>query len=225
MFEVFVVILLVTNISLNQTLLILLLYAIQIWNTHLFVSISLWGIVFLKFKTILLLLSVVMQFMGKRNCILHVNCPMKIVVILIHVFTRRFFIQRFTSFSVIDLSSFLWAQLSELIYIFLIVNISSSVNFELLVPLPLFIEITSFVFTNRKDLVSKAKFKEANNRGKWFLKLITSFILMKQKSLTWNLPIATFGKMLLVVSTKINMLLIPYIMVSRLSSASDKAKL
>ena len=169
MFEVFVVILLVTNISLNQTLLILLLYAIQIWNTHLFVSISLWGIVFLKFKTILLLLSMVMQFMGKRNCILHVNCPMKIVVILIHVFTRRFFIQRFTSFSVIDLSSFLWAQLSELIYIFLIVNISSSVNFELLVPLPLFIEITSFVFTNRKDLVSKAKFKEANNRWKMVL--------------------------------------------------------
>lgn len=184
MFEVFVVILLVTNISLNQTLLILLLYAIQIWNTHLFVSISLWGIVFLKFKTILLLLSVVMQFMGKRNCILHVNCPMKIVVILIHVFTRRFFIQRFTSFSVIDLSSFLWAQLSELIYIFLIVNISSSVNFELLVPLPLFIEITSFVFTNRKDLVSKAKFKEANNRWKMVLEA-DNFVYANEAKITY----------------------------------------
>lgn len=184
MFEVFVVILLVTNISLNQTLLILLLYAIQIWNTHLFVSISLWGIVFLKFKTILLLLSMVMQFMGKRNCILHVNCPMKIVVILIHVFTRRFFIQRFTSFSVIDLSSFLWAQLSELIYIFLIVNISSSVNFELLVPLPLFIEITSFVFTNRKDLVSKAKFKEANNRWKMVLEA-DNFVYANEAKITY----------------------------------------
>ena len=184
MFEVFVVILLVTNISLNQTLLILLLYAIQIWNTHLFVSISLWGIVFLKFKTILLLLSVVMQFMGKRNCILHVNCPMKIVVILIHVFTRRFFIQRFTSFSVIDLSSFLWAQLSKLIYIFLIVNISSSVNFELLVPLPLFIEITSFVFTNRKDLVSKAKFKEANNRWKMVLEA-DNFVYANEAKITY----------------------------------------
>ena len=184
MFEVFVVILLVTNISLNQTLLILLLYAIQIWNTHLFVSISMWGIVFLKFKTILLLLSMVMQFMGKRNCILHVNCPMKIVVILIHVFTRRFFIQRFTSFSVIDLSSFLWAQLSELIYIFLIVNISSSVNFELLVLLPLFIEITSFVFTNRKDLVSKAKFKEANNRWKMVLEA-DNFVYANEAKITY----------------------------------------
>ena len=174
---------LVANISLNQTLLILLLYAIQIWNTHLVLSISLWGIVFLKFKTILLLISMVMQFMGKRNCILHVNWPMKILVILIHVFTGRFFIQRFTSFSVIDLSSFLWAQLSELIYIFLIVNISSSVNFELLVLLPLFIEITSFVFTNRKDLVSKAKFKQANNRWKMVLEA-DNFVYANETKIT-----------------------------------------
>ena len=61
--------LLVMNLSLNQTLLIFLIYVRQIWNTHLNLAISLWRVVFLKFKRILLLVSMVLQFMRRRDCL------------------------------------------------------------------------------------------------------------------------------------------------------------
>ena len=50
---------------------------------------------------------------------------------------------------------------------------------------------------------------------------------MKQKSLSLsrNVPTATFGKMPIVFSAKVNVLFILYLIVLRLSSASDKAKL
>ena len=57
-FEALVPILLNVNLSLNQTLLTFLLYVRQTWMTQLILVISLWGVIFLASKRILLLICI-----------------------------------------------------------------------------------------------------------------------------------------------------------------------
>ena len=70
------------------------------------------------------------------------------------------------------------------------VNIRSSVKFELLVLPPLFIEINSFVCTNRKDLASKAKFKQANNPCKMVLEAANFLCANETKKSITSLKLA-----------------------------------
>ena len=82
-------------------------------------------------------------------------------------------------------------------------------GFQLLVLLLEFIEITFFVCTNRINLLY---IKESSDRlvivGKGFLKLLNLHILIKQKSpsILRNLALGTFGELLIVFSTKVNLL-------------------
>ena len=92
-----------------------------------------------------------------------------------------------------------------------------------------FIEITFFICTNRINLLN---LKESSDRlviiGKGFLKLPNLHMLIKEKSLSLprNLALGTFGKLLMLFSTKVNLLFLLYSMAWEvLSSASDKAKL
>ena len=101
----------------------------------------------------------------------------------------------------------------ELMYISLIVSIKSNLNhfhgFWQLVLLPWFIEITSFISTNRINLLN---LKESSERvviiAKVLLKLPNLHVLLKQKSLSLprNLVLRTFGELLIVSSTKANLL-------------------
>ena len=101
----------------------------------------------------------------------------------------------------------------ELMYTSLIVNITSSLThfhgFQLLVLLPYLIEITSFVCTNRINLLN---LKSSSERlvivVKGFLKLQMLHMLIKQKSplLPRNLASGTFGGLLMVFSLKVNLL-------------------
>ena len=105
----------------------------------------------------------------------------------------------------------------ELMYIFLIVSLRSSLNdlhsFQLLVLLPHFIEITFFVCINRINLLN---LKWSSDRlitvEKEFLKLPNLHMLLKQKSpsLPRNLTLGTFGELLIVCSTKVNLLYLLY---------------
>ena len=63
--------------------------------------------------------------------------------------------------------------------------------------------------------------------SKGFLKLPNLNMLIKQKSplLPKNLALVTFGKLLIVFSTKVNLLYLLFNGPEMLSSASDKAKL
>ena len=109
-----------------------------------------------------------------------------------------------------------WLRL-ELMYISLIIRIRSSLTylhgFQLLVLLPWFIEITFFICSKRINLLS---LKESSDRlvivAKAFLKLPNLHILIKQKSLSLprNLALRTFGKFLIVFSTKVNLLYLLY---------------
>ena len=101
----------------------------------------------------------------------------------------------------------------ELMYISLIENIRSSFihlhNFQLLVLLPSYIEITFFcLYQREKSSDSKVKLKQASNRCKGFLKLLNLHMLIKQKSplLPRNLASVTSGELLIVFSTKVNLL-------------------
>ena len=116
---------------------------------------------------------------------------------------------------------FEWFKL-ELMHISLIISIRSSLThlhgFQLLVLLPLFKEITFFVFTNRLNLL---KLKESSARlavvAKGFLKLLNLHMLIKQNSLSFrrNLALGSFGKLLIVFSTKVNLLYLLYSMARR----------
>ena len=66
-FEVFIWILLNANLPSNQTLLAFLLYARQTWMTQLLLAISLWGLIFLHFERVLLLIWTVLQFMWRKT--------------------------------------------------------------------------------------------------------------------------------------------------------------
>ena len=82
-------------------------------------------------------------------------------------------------------------------------------GFQLLVMLPSFLEITFFVFSNRINLLN---LKESSDRlvivAKGFLKLPNRHMLLKEKSplLSRNLVLGTFGELLIVFSTKVNLL-------------------
>ena len=101
----------------------------------------------------------------------------------------------------------------EFMCISLIVSIRSSLTyshgFQLLVLLPQFIEINFFVCTNRINLLN---IKESSGMlayvAKGFLKLPNLHMLIKQKSLSLprNSVLRTFGELLIVFSTKVNLL-------------------
>ena len=77
-------------------------------------------------------------------------------------------------------------------------------------PWPQFIEITFFVCTNRINLLN---LKESSDRlvivAKWFLNL-HMLIRQKSPSLPRNLTVGTFGELLIVLSTKVNLLYLFY---------------
>ena len=110
----------------------------------------------------------------------------------------------------------------ELMYISLIISIRSGLThlhgFQLLVMLPLFIEITFFFCTNR---INPLNLKQSSDRlviiAKGFLKLQNLHMLIKQKSplLPRNLALVTSGELLIVFSTKVNLLYLLYSMGQR----------
>lgn len=63
-FIVFVLISLAGNLFLNPTLLIFLFHVKQTWKTHLRLTISLWGAIFLWFERILVLIYMLLQLRG-----------------------------------------------------------------------------------------------------------------------------------------------------------------
>ena len=89
------------NLSLNQTLLMLLLYVRQTWMTELILIISLWGVTFLSFVRILLLICILLQFMWKQF-LLHGTYLWKTLRTLTYVFDWLYLTQCLTSFSSID---------------------------------------------------------------------------------------------------------------------------
>ena len=101
-------------------------------------------------------------------------------------------------------------------------NIRSSLiylhGFQLLVSLPYFIEISYFIFTKRINLLI---LKWSSDRlvivAKGFLKLLNLNMLVKVKSplLHRNLARRTFGKLLILFSTKVNLLYLLYSMARR----------
>ena len=105
----------------------------------------------------------------------------------------------------------------ELMYISLIVSIRSTVThlhaFQLFVLLPYFKEITFFICTDR---INPLNLKEGSDRlvifAKGLLKLPNLHVLIKQKSpsLPRNLALGTFGELLIVFLTKVNLLYLLY---------------
>ena len=101
----------------------------------------------------------------------------------------------------------------ELMYIFLIISLRSSLthlhDFQQLMLLPQLIEIIFFVCTSRINLLN---LKESSGSlvivAKEFLKLPNLHMPLKQKSpsLPRNLVLGTFGELLIVFSTKVNLL-------------------
>ena len=86
------------------------------------------------------------------------------------------------------------------------------------------------LYQQNKSSQSKVKFRQASNccSCQGFLKLPNLHMLLKQKSpsLPRNLALGTFGELLIVFSTKVNLLYLLYSTDRKvLSSASDKAKL
>ena len=69
-FEAYVRILLIVSLSLNQTLLRLLLYIRQAWMTQLILTNSLWKVIFLLFEGILVLICMVSQFLWRKDFLL-----------------------------------------------------------------------------------------------------------------------------------------------------------
>ena len=85
-FETFIGILLLANLSLNQTLLTFLLYVRQSKMTQLILAISPWEVIFLYSEKILVLLCMVSQFMLKKYFLLHGTYLQKTLQILNYVF-------------------------------------------------------------------------------------------------------------------------------------------
>ena len=109
----------------------------------------------------------------------------------------------------------------DLMYTSIIENIRSSFiylhNFQLLVLLPYFIEITFFLCTKGENLLTQ-KFRQTSNRlSKGFLKLSNLHVLIKQKSLLLrrNFALVTSGKLLIVFSTQVNLLYVLYSTIQR----------
>ena len=103
-------------------------------------------------------------------------------------------------------------------YIFLIENIKSSLthlhDFQLLALLPYFIEITFFcLYQKDKSSDSKVKFRQASNCYKKVLEAAKLAYANKTKeSITsQKLALITFGELLIVFSTKINLLYLYYL--------------
>ena len=103
----------------------------------------------------------------------------------------------------------------ELMYISLIESIRSSFThfhgFQLLVPLPQFIEITFESFE------SKVRFRQASNCCKRILEVAKLAYANKTKEsiASQKLDSQTFGKFLIVFSTKVNLLYFLYSMIQR----------
>ena len=76
-FEAFVQVLLIVNLSLNQTLLTFLLGVRQTWMTQLILAISLWEVIFLWFERILILICMVSQFMWKKDILFLQNLSLE----------------------------------------------------------------------------------------------------------------------------------------------------
>lgn len=89
-FEVFVLISLVINLSLNETLTIFLLYGKQNWMTQLILATSLWDTTFISFETFMLLTCKILKFMWRRGILLCMSFLLKTLRILIHVFEWLF---------------------------------------------------------------------------------------------------------------------------------------
>ena len=68
------------------------------------------------------------------------------------------------------------------------------------------------LYQQNKSSESKVKFRQASNVAKGFLKLPNLHTLLKQNSpsLPRNLALGTFGKLLIVFSTKVNLLYLLY---------------
>ena len=84
------------------------------------------------------------------------------------------------------------------------------------------------MYQKDKTFDSKVKFRQASNHCKKVLKLPNLHMLIKENRplLPRNLALVTFGKLLIVFSTKVNLLIRPLFNGPEvLSSASDKAKL
>ena len=94
-FEVFLWILLNANLPSNQTLLAFLLYARQTWMTPLLLAISLWGVIFLHFERVLLLIWTVLQFMWRKTSFYTRHSSRKLCRFLLMIVTG------FTSFDVL----------------------------------------------------------------------------------------------------------------------------
>ena len=94
-FEAFVQILLIVNLSLNQTLLIFLLCVRITWMIQLILTISLWEVIFLSSEKILVLICMVLQFMWKKDFLLHGLISVKLSKFLLMFSTG------FTSISVL----------------------------------------------------------------------------------------------------------------------------
>ena len=72
-FKAFIWILLTVNPSLNQTLLKFLLYVRQTWMTQLITAISLWEVIFLWSKRILILICMILQLMWEKDFLFQVT--------------------------------------------------------------------------------------------------------------------------------------------------------
>ena len=113
-------------------------------------------------------------------------------------------------------ASFVWCSCGTDIYISLIANIRSSLThlhgFQLLVLLPWSIEITFFLlYQQNESYESKVKFRQAGNRCKRILEATKVAYVVKAKESITSLPSpGTFCELLIVLSTKVNLLYILY---------------
>ena len=103
----------------------------------------------------------------------------------------------------------------ELMYMSHIISIRSNLThlhgFQQLMLLPWFIEITFFVCKNRINLLN-LKFRHASNHWKGVLEAVKlSYATKTKEAITpRNLAFRNFGKLLIVFSTKINLLYLLY---------------
>ena len=142
-----------------------------------------------------------------------------VLIGMVFVIIREMFHGRISLNSVVLLLliNFVSGLRLELMYISLIVSIRSNLThlhgLQQLVLLPQFIEITFFVCTYRRNLLN---LKESSDRlvivAKGLLKLPNLHMLLKHKipSFPRNLALGTFGKLLIVFSTKVNLLYLLY---------------
>ena len=99
-FEAFIQILLIVNLSLNQTLLIFLLCVRQTWMTQLILAISLWGVIFSNPKGFCY--SYARSRSLCKDCLLHGTYLQKTLRILTYVFEWLNYTQYLTPFSSIN---------------------------------------------------------------------------------------------------------------------------